>query len=206
MTKLNINMTKIITNYFLLFIIIEILLIHTTGCNKSKTSNSANKNFLSLDDKIIIACTGSPHVLTIDSSTIYLPSIFTPNHDGVNDIYKAFGNFSFAGFSLIIKLNGKIYYNSTNRNSRWEGVTNGIEAPEGLYTFEVNALSLSGKHMYLKGDFVLFRNIDPSKIYPLELCNCPTPDRFLSPYGVDSIQGYYDPNTPSCDNLIWRCR
>ena len=186
--------------------VIGIFLILIISCKKDKTTN-VTETELSFDNKIIKACSALPHRLKIDSTLIYVPSIFTPNNDLVNDRFFPFGYFSDSSFKMTIRLHNQIIYTTNNKNDYWNGWINGIwngtEATEDLYSFEINALSLTGNPITLNGDFVLLRNIDTSKVYPSELCNCPTPDRFRTP--TDSITGDYYPNIPSSDNLHWSC-
>ena len=82
-----------------------------------------------------------------------IPNVFTPNNDGVNDIFKV----NYKGteeFSLqIFDRWGKLVYETKNPSEGWNGILpNGQEASEGTYFYIIRV----DKEIY-KGSFVLIR-------------------------------------------------
>ncbi len=94
----------------------------------------------------------------VDSSGITLPNVFSPNADGVNDVYKPIAR----GIQL---MSAKIY----NRNAVlinywdspegfWDGYTNsGEHCTEGVYFIILNATGFDGKTYSLSGYINLVR-------------------------------------------------
>lgn len=93
-----------------------------------------------------------------DSSSVVLPTIFTPNNDDVNDTYKPLTR-------GIYKLNAKIYDRygviicSWDRiNGFWDGhTTSGLECAAGEYFVIVEATGFDGQLFKLKKAFTLIR-------------------------------------------------
>lgn len=73
-------------------------------------------------------------------SSLYVPSAFTPNDDGINDVFRV-------ATYAIKKINVKIYdrwgqllceYN--NLDGYWDGYVNGILAKDGVYVYNISAV------------------------------------------------------------------
>ncbi len=76
---------------------------------------------------------------------IFTPSAFTPNGDNINDVFLIKGSFA-DKFNLKIfdRQGGKIF-ESNNINEGWDGKAKGVDAPEGVYVFTVEIISISGE-------------------------------------------------------------
>jgi gliding motility-associated-like protein len=88
----------------------------------------------------------SKEVIVADELVYYIPNVFSPNDDGVNDIF----NVSIKYFStyrlLIFNRYGQIIYDSTeNENEGWDGKYKGIFVPVGSYVYRFEANDLFGK-------------------------------------------------------------
>jgi gliding motility-associated-like protein len=94
-----------------------------------------------------------------DSSGVTLPNFFTPNDDGVNDIYKPLAR----GLSSL-KVNiynrfGILVYGWDKVNGFWDGYTTaGILCDSGTYFCVLEATGFDGKTYKLKSYLNLFRN------------------------------------------------
>ena len=70
---------------------------------------------------------------------VYLPSGFTPNGDGLNDIFKGSSHCPIAEYHLVIYNRwGKPVFESTNINVGWDGKVNGLLAETGTYVYTVS--------------------------------------------------------------------
>jgi gliding motility-associated-like protein len=76
----------------------------------------------------------------------YIPNTFSPNEDGVNDVF----NVSIENFSryrlIVFNRFGQIIFDSTdNENEGWDGKYNGQYVPIGTYVYRFEANDLFGK-------------------------------------------------------------
>gem|GEM_PF-2104560 len=64
----------------------------------------------------------------------FVPSAFSPNHDGINDVFRVFGNAK--SFSLLIFNRwGQPMFSSTQISKGWNGEFAGSRQPAGAYTY-----------------------------------------------------------------------
>lgn len=91
-------------------------------------------------------------------SEIYLPNAFTPDGDGINDIFKAVLNFIPEEFLMIIyNRNGIKIFQSKDPDEGWDGRINGVKAPEGVYMYYAEYKPFNGVRKSLKpGTLTLF--------------------------------------------------
>jgi gliding motility-associated-like protein len=74
-------------------------------------------------------------VLVITPITIFIPNAFTPNGDGLNDEFSAFGQ-NICDFEMIIYDRwGEEVFHSHDLNEKWNGTYNGKKAEDGVYSW-----------------------------------------------------------------------
>lgn len=93
-----------------------------------------------------------------DSSGVMLPNIFTPNGDGINDVFKPIA----AGLSSIkadiYSRYGNYIYGWDTINGFWDGhTTSGEACQSGVYFCVLEAAGFDGKTYKLKGYITLLR-------------------------------------------------
>ena len=93
-----------------------------------------------------------------DGPEIYVPSAFTPNKDGNNDMLKAFpvGIKSFAYFSIYNR-NGQLIFTTKNHYLGWDGNYKGVKLDAGNYVWMAMATDYRGKVLFRKGNVLLLR-------------------------------------------------
>ncbi len=93
------------------------------------------------------ACTG-----------LLIPNAFTPNGDGVNDIWdiQALG---FSRYTVVVydRWGQEVFNNGGDMTKRWNGTIAGQPAPEGVYTFVFDGTDLNGKKITRAGTVTLLR-------------------------------------------------
>ena len=98
-----------------------------------------------------------------ESVKILMPNAFTPNNDGLNDIYKPYnrGINHYQDFSIYNKMGQKLYekknFTINETNVGWDGTFKGKEQNIGTYIYIIHATCDSGKQVTSKGSFVLLR-------------------------------------------------
>ena len=103
--------------------------------------------------------TGSDTVLVKDIfCDIWVPNAFTPNNDGVNDVFRALGNLGqVGGFGLSVYNRwGERVFHTGDKYQGWNGDYNGTQALLGTYAY-ILEFERGGKRYERKGSFHLIR-------------------------------------------------
>ena len=98
------------------------------------------------------------HVLAPVFNDIYMPSAFTPNNDGINDVMKpTLGErFTLKEFSIYDRWGQKVFTTS-QKGEGWNGKINGVLENSGVYIWMIEAVDDAGIHYNKKGSFILIR-------------------------------------------------
>lgn len=89
---------------------------------------------------------------------IFIPDAFTPNGDGLNEIFKpTMAGLRSLTFFRIYNRWGQLLFETTQPNTGWNGKFNGDEQPNGAYVYTVQAIDYLGEIINKKGTFVLIR-------------------------------------------------
>jgi gliding motility-associated-like protein len=106
-------------------------------------------------------CETTDSVLVSDDCYVHVPNIFTPNGDGVNDYFfprqllaKGLTKFSMAIYN---RWGQTVFEASSLNGSGWDGRLNGVEQPEGVYIYTMDAEFRDGQHESHKGNVTLMR-------------------------------------------------
>lgn len=77
--------------------------------------------------------------------SIYIPNSFTPNGDGLNDTFGAYGE-AIREFKMqVYNRWGQMIFESNNVNQQWDGTHLGQKVPQGSYVYKVIAKGIVGK-------------------------------------------------------------
>jgi gliding motility-associated-like protein len=90
---------------------------------------------------------------------VFIPNSFTPNGDGINDIWFPEINGWTEGETLVFNRWGEIVFSSENPNSPWIGEVRGGSyfAPEGIYSYLIKAKFTNGEAREFHGFVSLIR-------------------------------------------------
>jgi len=101
---------------------------------------------------------GSPARVYFAPINIYVPRVFTPNGDGVNDVLKPIlvGIASFQYFTVYNRW-GNIVYQTTDPNQGWDGTMKGVPQPVETYLWIAAGIDTNGKTIVQKGMTSLVR-------------------------------------------------
>ena len=99
--------------------------------------------------------TDSTAVLT---STLVMPNAFSPNHDKINDVYKAKSYQNIVEFhAYIFNRWGQKLYDWTNIEEGWDGTYRGNDVKQGTYFVLVKAKGADGQTYNIRKDVNLLR-------------------------------------------------
>lgn len=89
---------------------------------------------------------------------IYIPTAFTPNNDGLNDIFRVLGASYIRNFSMeLYNRWGQCVFNNSNPFIGWDGSFRGMQQDAGMYIYRIRFTNLAGEASDLKGTFTLIR-------------------------------------------------
>lgn len=98
-----------------------------------------------------------------DKSQLFVPNTFTPNGDGINDIFmvRGTGITKLQSFRVYNRW-GQVMYERSNvdvndKTNGWDGNFNGAQLPPDVYVWTVEAYCENGDLLKLKGDVTIIR-------------------------------------------------
>ena len=102
--------------------------------------------------------------LTLDSR-MWIPSAFSPNGDGVNDLFfpVAVGVYNDSPLDelrfwmQIYNRWGELLFESNNLFIGWDGTFNGVDCPEGVYSYSIKTIGVDNAKLIRKGTVTLLR-------------------------------------------------
>ena len=134
------------------------------GLNSTSVSNPtghvANDTRYFLTVKTIEGCvdTSSVQVTIFNGSAVFVPTAFTPNGDGINDLLKPYlvGIKTLYYFTIYNRWGQKIF-STNNKNAGWNGYFNGVPSTGNTFVWVLKAVDIIGKEYNLKGAFILIK-------------------------------------------------
>jgi gliding motility-associated-like protein len=97
------------------------------------------------------------HVKVVDCQPLAIPNAFTPNADGINDIFEVYGN-DIQDFSMIILTRtGQIVFESKDIKAGWDGSIKGKPAELGVYIYRIQFKDQNGTERKQNGQITLLR-------------------------------------------------
>jgi gliding motility-associated-like protein len=105
-----------------------------------------------------LGCTDSLTLtVTVKDPEFFVPNVFTPNGDGINDQARTrFTHLVDIRFCIFDRWGNKIFI-SNSPDVYWDGSIQGKPAPEGVYYFEFKAMDIRGKVISEAGNITLLR-------------------------------------------------
>lgn len=100
-------------------------------------------------------------ITVVECKDIYIPTAFSPNNDGVNDIFKvtAYNINEITNFHLVIvSRTGQILYETKDINEGWDGKVKGKIAEMGVYVSQVTYTDSTGKEHKITKPLTLLGN------------------------------------------------
>jgi gliding motility-associated-like protein len=91
-------------------------------------------------------------------SNVYIPNAFTPNGDGVNDVFSVYGSeLSSVSMTVYNRWGEKIFDSGDNQWATWDGTYMGNLQSNGVYVYYVELTYLDGRKKTRQGSVTLIR-------------------------------------------------
>ena len=88
---------------------------------------------------------------------VYIPNAFSPNRDGINDLFIPFGTEVIEIHTRIYNRWGQIVYSGDDLKKGWNGYFGSQEAGIGVYTYVIKATFINNETKEYKGNITLLR-------------------------------------------------
>lgn len=102
-------------------------------------------------------CMATDQVMVILNGSLYVPNSFTPDGDGYNDGFGAWGKDIQEIELLVFNRWGELIWSTTKLNDRWDGTYKGVASPIDTYVWKVDATEVSGRKRNAIGHVTLVR-------------------------------------------------
>ena len=89
--------------------------------------------------------------------SIFIPNAFSPNGDGVNDLFDISGVGIKSYTYNIYNRWGEHLFEATPGHTGWDGTFKGVQVPESIYIYQLDVTDIEGLHHYLSGNITLMR-------------------------------------------------
>ena len=106
-----------------------------------------------------VGCGNANSTVTIHVyKDVYMPSAFSPNADGINDVYHVFklDSYQLISFGIYNRYGVKVF-STTNAGIGWDGTFHGEPQAAGNYVYYLEMKHASGKKITRKGSILLLR-------------------------------------------------
>jgi gliding motility-associated-like protein len=94
-------------------------------------------------------------VTVFDHDDIYVPAAFSPNNDGVNDLFRVVAPTKVVYLFEVYNRWGHKVFSTTSQEKGWDGRLHGITQPTGVYVWIVKAKTRAGVNIEKKGSVTL---------------------------------------------------
>lgn len=91
-----------------------------------------------------------------ETDQFFIPSAFTPNGDGLNDLFYVKANFEPRNFEMtILNRNGERVFQTRDMNIGWDGKMRGTTLPFGMYVYIISYKDNDGNELQKQGQILL---------------------------------------------------
>lgn len=107
---------------------------------------------------------GEVFIICIDESDLRIPNVFSPNGDGINDIWKVSYSSLLDFKCWIFDRNGHEVFFSEDPDKGWDGTRDGKTVNPGVYYYLIVATGTDGKRYKKNGDINIIRSMGNGNI------------------------------------------
>jgi gliding motility-associated-like protein len=112
-------------------------------------------------DAALNGCHGSDTIEVLKDCYMNIPNVFSPNGDGMNDYFypRQYLTKGLTSFSLHIynRWGQELFASTSTDGEGWDGKYNGVNQPEGVYIYVIDATFKDGQKEHHQGNVTLLR-------------------------------------------------
>jgi gliding motility-associated-like protein len=117
------------------------------------TENTPSENIFT-DDEAFKSY--EPETTAEEAEQFFIPSAFTPNGDGLNDIFYVTANFEPKHFTMyIFNRAGQLLFTTTDMRIGWDGTLYGSFLPNDVYVYLIKYIDRNGDEQQRRGQLLL---------------------------------------------------
>ncbi len=111
---------------------------------------ASNSKYCKVQDTVTV-------IVDINCGDFFIPNVFSPNDDGLNDVINVHGR-CISTFNLQIynRWGEKVFETSTLENS-WDGTFRGKKMDTGVFVYKADGVSIDGQSFKMQGNITLIR-------------------------------------------------
>ncbi len=126
--------------------------------NPVVTIRSNTTLVLTVTDNLGCVATDTVHLRVLNGPTFYVPSAFTPNGDGLNDVFRPTPvGIQKLDYFRVFNRYGELVFETSEIGKGWNGIYKGVQQNGGNYVWAVKGIDRTGRERMMKGNVVLIR-------------------------------------------------
>ncbi len=132
--------------------------LNCSVCESPISSTIASAEYqLLVQDVTGCTATATVSIFVIVDKQLYIPNLFSPNNDGINDRFEIFTDAVKIFTIKIFNRWGEKVFETNDYKQGWDGYFNGELAPSGNYIYETSITFVDGQTEKRKGSVMLVR-------------------------------------------------
>jgi gliding motility-associated-like protein len=96
-------------------------------------------------------------IVDVNCGDFFIPNVFSPNDDGLNDLINVHGRCITTYNLQIFSRWGEKVFETSNVENSWDGTYKGKKMDTGVFVYKADGVSIDGKSFKFKGNITLIR-------------------------------------------------
>ena len=133
----------------------DVRIVHS--CSPGTKGNpSVCETTVTVDGEVVTKYDYSSEEPSVDAEKFFIPTAFTPNGDGLNDLFLVKANFEPRSFEMtILNRGGDALFQTRDMNIGWDGQLHGKLLPQGVYVCIIKYKDSEGNEHKQQGQVLL---------------------------------------------------
>ena len=147
--------STLIMRISILLILLGLIIGSTVDCSAQNVIQSRKYRVIAYQAGNLQIESVSNIVEVFPAIALYVPSAFTPNGDGINDSFGAYGEALFDFTMQVWNRWGQLVFESDDASKHWDGSFKGELVPQGSYVYQISARGADGTPSSKSGEVLV---------------------------------------------------